>query len=173
MTTETRSRQPEVLSPYVLALGDELAGGTMRSLQRMKLGDLDVEVAQGHDALWIVTRRAGKGGVALRAVHLPTEAFSARKVADDYGARDRRCAVQSVLRPFRPVDRTHRQQGAVNPTRRRGDLCRAGQPCPAEAGQAWQGASLRPAAMQLGRMPRRTAPISTYRPTGHVIVTWE
>lgn len=87
MTTQTRSHQTEPLSPYALALRSELAAGTMCTLERMKLGDLDVEVAQGRDALWIVTRRAGKGGVALRAVHLPTDEFTTRKIPDEYGAR--------------------------------------------------------------------------------------
>lgn len=85
MKTTTRPRPADPLSPYALALRDELAQRAMRRLASETLGDLEVEVAQGRDALWVIARRPGKGGVALRAAHLPVGEFACRPVAREAG----------------------------------------------------------------------------------------
>jgi hypothetical protein len=80
MTTTTKARIEQPVSPYALALREELAGGGMRERARMKLGDLDVAVSEGRDALWVIVRRPDRGGVALRAAHLPAGAFEVRTI---------------------------------------------------------------------------------------------
>ncbi|ODP37752.1 hypothetical protein [Sphingomonas turrisvirgatae] len=84
MTTKTTTRIQAPISPYALALRDELAGGTMRERAQVELGDLKVSVNEGRDALWVIVRREAKGGVAIRAAHLPAGAFECRTVS---GAR--------------------------------------------------------------------------------------
>ena len=85
MTTKTDLRYREPLSPYTLGLRDELANGQLRRLVHTALGDLDVAVVEGRDALWVIVRRLGKGGVALRAAHLPTGGFACRMVSSEAG----------------------------------------------------------------------------------------
>jgi hypothetical protein len=61
-------------------LRNELANGRLRVLRSHQLGDLDVELARGHDALWLVTRRPGRGGLAHRVAFFPAGVSSARMV---------------------------------------------------------------------------------------------
>ncbi len=49
-----------------LALKAELAAGTMTTLHRLVVADIEVEIAAGLDSVWAILRRPGKGGVALR-----------------------------------------------------------------------------------------------------------
>ena len=67
------------LSPYVLALREELLDGAMKRLGTFGLGDLDVEVCEGRDSIWALIRREGRGGLALRTVHVPGNHFVCRK----------------------------------------------------------------------------------------------
>jgi hypothetical protein len=53
----------------------------MRQIARFALADRSVEVLEGRDALWAVVRRAGKGGLAIRAAHVPGGATKVRKVS--------------------------------------------------------------------------------------------
>jgi hypothetical protein len=69
----------EGVSPYVLALREELRRGSMKRLGQFALGDLDVEVCEGNDSIWALIRREGRGGLALRAVHVPGNGFTCRK----------------------------------------------------------------------------------------------
>ncbi|MBO9723990.1 MAG: hypothetical protein J7530_06410 [Novosphingobium sp.] len=71
---------PTGVSPPVLVLRDELIQGAMRQIARFALADRSVEVLEGRDALWAVVRRAGKGGLAIRAAHLPGGATKVRKI---------------------------------------------------------------------------------------------
>lgn len=60
----------EGASAFVLALREELAAG-LNTLGRFDLGDLTVEVGCGADSIWAVTRRPGRGGLAVRAAFAP------------------------------------------------------------------------------------------------------
>jgi hypothetical protein len=83
---ETLELQKDVTtSPFVLALREELANGDMRRLDRVSLGELDAEICAGRDSLWVIVRRPGKGGLALRAAYLPTGKFECRAVAGSKG----------------------------------------------------------------------------------------
>ncbi len=65
-------------SAYVLALRAELAGGEMERIGDFPLGDLGVEAWRGRDSIWILVRRPGRGGLALRAAYTPDGGFDAR-----------------------------------------------------------------------------------------------
>ena len=78
-TAELQRQVPT--SPFALGLRDELASDTLRRLGEIRFGDLDAEICQGRDSLWVVVRREGKGGVALRAAHVPTGVFECRALA--------------------------------------------------------------------------------------------
>ncbi|MFZ3485505.1 hypothetical protein [Sphingomonas sp. 3-13AW] len=82
-TAKVLSREP--LSPYALALRDELSGQDMRRLASVPLGDLEVEVSQGRDSLWVIVRRPRRGGVALRAAHVPAGPFEGRVMSHKQG----------------------------------------------------------------------------------------
>ncbi len=60
--------QPDApgVSIGALALGAELAAGALTTLHRLKMADIEIEVAQGQDSVWAILRRAGHGGLALR-----------------------------------------------------------------------------------------------------------
>jgi len=72
-------RRLKGVSPYVLALREELRQGSQKRLGRFALGDLEVEVREGSDSIWAIIRREGRGGLALRAVHVPGNGFACRK----------------------------------------------------------------------------------------------
>jgi hypothetical protein len=59
------------VSHNVLLLREELRAGTMQQVTTLALADLAIEIASGHDALWAIVRRKGRGGLALRAAHAP------------------------------------------------------------------------------------------------------
>jgi hypothetical protein len=59
------------VSAAVLALRTELVSGSMKTLAEFALGKRSITIAAGHDALWVVVRRSNRGGIALRAAHLP------------------------------------------------------------------------------------------------------
>ena len=64
--------------PSVLALRAELKAG-MKPVARFQIGEREVSVASGQDAVWAIIRREGKGGVALRVAHCPGGCTSIRK----------------------------------------------------------------------------------------------
>jgi len=68
MAKTSTTRTPPIAGQSIgaLALRAELAEGSMTSLHAMALGDIAVEIAQGSDAVWVLMRRAGHGGLALR-----------------------------------------------------------------------------------------------------------
>ena len=59
------------VSAGVLALRAELVAGTMREIAAFALAERDVRILEGHDSLWAIVRRPGKGGLAIRAAHAP------------------------------------------------------------------------------------------------------
>ncbi len=83
---ETLAADREIaVSPYILSLREELRGGAMKQVARFPLGDLDGEVCQGRDAVWVLIRREGRGGLALRAAHVDGASFTCRKAASEPG----------------------------------------------------------------------------------------
>ena len=79
MSTAPKAQHPEI-SSYAIALREELRAGTMRSLGKADLGDLDLELCSGRDSVWLIVRRPGHGGLALRAAHVPVAGFTCRKL---------------------------------------------------------------------------------------------
>lgn len=73
------------VSAYVLALRAALLGGRMTRIADFGLGDLDVEVCRSDDSIWLLIRRPGKGGLALRAAFVPDGDLTVRKVAAEPG----------------------------------------------------------------------------------------
>jgi hypothetical protein len=67
-------------SPYVLALRQACENGSGKHVTRFEVGELEVEVRAAGDSLWAFIRRAGQGGLALRAAHLPG-AFTCTKAS--------------------------------------------------------------------------------------------
>lgn len=49
----------------------ELAGGTLRRLRELELGSRTVQLCAGRDAIWVIVRRKGRGGLAMRAAFCP------------------------------------------------------------------------------------------------------
>ena len=58
------------VSPYVLALKDDLGGTSDKPLAQFDAGSLSVTLSRGRDSLWVLIRRPKKGGLALRAAFL-------------------------------------------------------------------------------------------------------
>ena len=73
------------VSAYVLALRAALLGGRMTRIADFGLGDLNVEVCRSDDSIWLLIRRPGKGGLALRAAFVPDGDLTVRKVAAEPG----------------------------------------------------------------------------------------
>ena len=61
----------EGVSPFVLALRDELRSGSMKKYGAFSLGDYAVEVCASVDSLWAIIRRPARGGIALRVAYAP------------------------------------------------------------------------------------------------------
>jgi hypothetical protein len=59
--------QPPGVSAGTLALRDELAQRGMRPVAALPAGPYELAVARGRDAVWLLVRRPGRGGLALRA----------------------------------------------------------------------------------------------------------
>jgi len=57
-------------SLYVLALRKDLLGKP-KHLGAFSIGDYTAEVVQGADSLWLLVRREGRGGLAIRAAYAP------------------------------------------------------------------------------------------------------
>lgn len=53
----------------------------MSEIGAVALPDRDVRILEGRDAIWVIVRRKGRGGIALRAAHLPGGATSIRRRA--------------------------------------------------------------------------------------------
>jgi hypothetical protein len=85
----------EGISPFVLALREELRDGSMKRQGRFGLGDLEVEVCAGRDSVWAIVRREGKGGLALRTAYVPGGNYECRKVEPEPGV-DFQLEVQSA-----------------------------------------------------------------------------
>jgi hypothetical protein len=85
MPHAAQARQPEVLTPTVLVLREELAAGKLRTLKSFALGDREVEVCRGSDSLWCLVRNGPAGGLALRAAWLDNLPFECREITAGAG----------------------------------------------------------------------------------------
>jgi len=83
-------------SPHVILLKQELASGRMRSVASFELDGRTVEARVGADSLWLIIRRDGLGGFALRAAYAPGGCKSVRRAAKRKGEA-LRLKVQSQL----------------------------------------------------------------------------
>jgi hypothetical protein len=82
-------------SPFVIGLRQLLADGKGRLVGRFNVGDLGAEIRVSSDSVWILIRRAGGGGVALRAAFIPAS-FTCRLARR--GAREvMRLSVDSAM----------------------------------------------------------------------------
>ena len=71
MDVKTRAAKIPGVSASVLTLKAELDAGSMRDVGALALAGRDVHVMEGRDAIWVIVRRDGLGGVAFRAAHTP------------------------------------------------------------------------------------------------------
>ena len=67
-------------SPQVILLKQELATGRMRRIADFAMGNRSVDVMAGADSLWLIIRRKGIGGFALRAAYAPGGCQSVRRL---------------------------------------------------------------------------------------------
>ena len=83
---DTKAAGP--VSAAVLALRGELANG-LRPVGSFAMGEREVDVCAGKDAIWAIVRRAGKGGLALRLAHCPGGPRKVRKARAGTGEQMR------------------------------------------------------------------------------------
>lgn len=81
MATKSDCNQDPPVTPTLLALGEAL-GSNGKRLDLFETGDLSIELRTGSDALWAVIRRAGKGGLAIRAATIAGDARTDRLTAE-------------------------------------------------------------------------------------------
>ena len=68
------------VSSYVLGVRDELISGSLVSLAKVSLGDVTLNVVQGRDSIWVLFRRKGAGGMAIRAAFIPGGGFTCKLI---------------------------------------------------------------------------------------------
>jgi hypothetical protein len=79
MNVQAHASKIQGVSASVLTLRAELAGRAMREIGTVAVEGREVSVMEGRDAIWVIVRREGRGGIALRAAHLPGGATNVRK----------------------------------------------------------------------------------------------
>lgn len=94
------------VSPGAALLREELLGGTMERLDTLNLGTMTVDICRGHDAVWTILRRAGKGGLAMRAAFCPAGYDRVRLVKPKPGEMAR-VEIDSVIGRQRIAVKTH------------------------------------------------------------------
>jgi hypothetical protein len=97
---------PAGVTPGVVLLREELRGGTMRELGAFTLGTRSIALCAGHDAIWALIRRSGRGGLAMRAAFLPAGYRNARLVRKHAG-EVARIQVESGIGVHRIAIRMH------------------------------------------------------------------
>jgi hypothetical protein len=93
-----RTDAREGLSPQLLALREELAEGSMRTLDAFSLGDMTLNVSEGRDSVWAILRRPGRGGVAIRLAFSPGGFEQVRRLRRHAGERLRLSARSAIGR---------------------------------------------------------------------------
>lgn len=73
-----------------------LTNDALRELDRFDLSERSVTLASAHDAIWVMTRRADLGGVALRAAFLPA-GYDAVDLVEPRPGETARIRVSSLL----------------------------------------------------------------------------
>ncbi|NIJ20221.1 hypothetical protein FHS95_001913 [Sphingomonas naasensis] len=68
------------VTPGTVLLREELRSGAMRTLDTLKLGERQIVLCAGHDAIWVIVRRKCRGGIAMRAAFVPVGYREARMV---------------------------------------------------------------------------------------------
>lgn len=74
MTSTTVRKQLPAVTPYLLALRDQFASARAKAAATFTVGELKAELRPFGTALWLIVRREGKGGIALRAAQWAGEA---------------------------------------------------------------------------------------------------
>jgi hypothetical protein len=97
---------PAGVTPGVVLLREELRGGTMRELGAFTLGTRSIALCAGHDAIWALIRRSGRGGLAMRAAFLPAGYRNVRLVRKHAG-EVARIQVESGIGVHRIAIRMH------------------------------------------------------------------
>jgi hypothetical protein len=85
MNVKTRPAKLPGVSASVLTLKAELDAQSMQALGTLVLAGRDVRVMAGRDAIWVIVRRDGLGGVAFRAAHTPGGATGIKTRVDRAG----------------------------------------------------------------------------------------
>jgi hypothetical protein len=85
MNVKTRAVEIPGVSASVLTLKAELEAQSMQALGTLVLAGRHVRVMAGRDAIWIIVRRDGLGGVAFRAAHTPGGATGIKTHVDRAG----------------------------------------------------------------------------------------
>jgi len=67
MAASALEGSPATVTPYLLTLCDQLSAMRGKALAVFAIGDLAAEARTLGDALWLIVRRPGSGGIALRA----------------------------------------------------------------------------------------------------------
>jgi hypothetical protein len=67
MTQLAQRRRTTAITPYQIEVREHMLADRSPPLDRIALGDIEAEVRQLGSELWLIVRRPGKGGVALRA----------------------------------------------------------------------------------------------------------
>ncbi|MEG3178245.1 hypothetical protein U1872_18535 [Sphingomonas sp. RB3P16] len=79
MDVKIRTTDVPGVSAAVLTLRAELAAESMRELGSLSLAGRDVQVMEGRDAIWVIVRRPGRGGIAVRAAYTPGGAQAVKR----------------------------------------------------------------------------------------------
>ncbi len=68
------------VTPGAVLLREELRSCMMRELAARTLGERGIIIAAGHDAVWVIVRRADRGGIAMRAAFCPAGYETVRQI---------------------------------------------------------------------------------------------
>jgi hypothetical protein len=82
MATAAKIQGVSGFSPYVLALREAMDGLAGKPILRFQVGDLAAEVRAMAGSVWVLLRREGRGGLALRAAYVGDE-FECTTLKDD------------------------------------------------------------------------------------------
>jgi hypothetical protein len=82
MGTTLPDAEVQAVSPHVIAMRNLEQGKPAKPLVKFALGELDAEVRTTHDSVFVMVRRQGRGGVALRAAYLMVRSSAPRSNRD-------------------------------------------------------------------------------------------
>lgn len=73
MPTVAERSSADAISTFALASRQALSGDAATPVAGFQLGELAVEISYSLDSLWVMIRRKGRGGLALRAAYLAVD----------------------------------------------------------------------------------------------------